>query len=321
MISRRLLRVKVLQMLYAYYKNDDRSLAKSEKELFFSIGKAYDLYHYLLLLLVDVAFIAEKKIEAGRNKLIPTPVDIHPNTRFIENKLLKQLADNVQLNSYVETHTISWADQDGFVRGLYKTITESDLYSNYMNAENNDFAADKKLVEKIFMNIIAKDENFYSLMEDKSIYWNDEIEFILSMVVRTVKQFKADDNEHTSLLPLFKDSDDEEFVKVLFRKTVLKHEENLGLIKENTKNWDLERIAFMDILIMEMSLTEIQEFKSIPVKASFNEYLEIAKYYSTENSSTFINGLLDKMIKDLQKEGKINKIGRGLIEQSKTVKS
>lgn len=308
-------------MLYAYYKNDDRSLAKAERELFFSIGKAYDLYHYLLLLLVDVAFIAEKKIEAGRNKLIPTPVDIHPNTRFIENKLLKQLADNVQLNSYVDTHTISWADQDGFVRGLYKTITESDLYSKYMNAENNDFAADKKLVEKIFMNIIAKDENFYSLMEDKSIYWNDEIEFILSMVVRTIKQFKADDNEHTSLLPLFKDSDDEEFVKVLFRKTVLKHEENLGLIKGNTQNWDLERIAFMDILIMEMSLTEIQEFNSIPVKASFNEYLEIAKYYSTENSSTFINGLLDKMIKDLQKEGKVNKIGRGLIEQSKTVKS
>ena len=321
MISRRLLRVKVLQMLYAYYKNDERSLAKAEKELFFSVGKAYDLYHYLLLLLVDVAFIAEKKVEAGRNKLVPSPVDIHPNTRFIENKLLKQLADNVQLNSYVESHSISWADQEGFVRGLYKTITESDLYSNYMNAENNDFAADKKLVEKIFMNIIAKDDNFYSIMEDKSIYWNDEIEFILSMVVRTIKQFKADDNEHVSLMSLFKDSDDEEFVRVLFRKTVLKHEENLGLIKKNTKNWDLERIAFMDILIMEMSLTEIQEFQSIPVKASFNEYLEIAKFYSTENSSTFINGLLDKMIKDLQNEGKINKIGRGLIEQSKVVKS
>ena len=321
MISRRLLRVKVLQMLYAFYKNDDRSLAKAEKELLFSIGKAYDLYHYLLLLLVDVAFIAEKKIEAGRNKLVPNPVDIHPNTRFIENKLLKLLADNVQLKSYVETNCISWADQEGFVNGLYKTITESDLYSKYMNAENNDFAADKKFVEKIFMNILARDENFYSLMEDKSIYWNDEIEFILSMVVRTIKQFKEGDNEHVSLMSLFKDSDDEEFVKVLFRKTILKHDENLVLIKENTKNWDLERIAFMDILILEMSLTEIQEFNSIPVKASFNEYLEIAKYYSTENSSTFINGLLDKMIKDLQKEGKINKIGRGLIEQSKTVKS
>jgi len=209
MISRRLLRVKVLQMLYAYYKNDDRSLAKAEKELFFSIGKAYDLYHYLLLLLVDVAFIAEKKIEAGRNKLVPTPVDLHPNTRFIENKVLKQLAENVQLSSYVENNSISWADQDGFVRGLYKTITESDLYSNYMNAEKNDFAADKKFVEKIFMTILAKDENFYALMEDKSIYWNDEIEFILSMVVRTVKQSKENDDQYTSLLPLFKDSDDE----------------------------------------------------------------------------------------------------------------
>jgi len=289
--------------------------------LFFSIGKAYDLYHYLLLLLVDVAFIAEKKIEAGRNKLVPTPVDIHPNTRFIENKVLKQLAENVQLSGYVESNSISWADQDGFVRGLYKTITESDLYSNYMNAEKNDYAADKKIVEKIFMNILAKDENFYALMEDKSIYWNDEIEFILSMVVRTIKQSKENDDQYTSLLSLFKDSDDEEFVRVLFRKSVLKHEENLKMIKDNTKNWDLERIAFMDILIMEMSLTEIQEFKSIPVKASFNEYLEIAKFYSTNNSSTFINGLLDKMVKDLQKDGKITKLGRGLIEESKAVKS
>lgn len=321
MISRRLLRVKVLQMLYAYYKNDDRSLAKAEKELFFSIGKAYDLYHYLLLLFVDVAFIAEKKIEAGRNKLVPTPVDLHPNTRFIENKVLKQLAENVQLLSYIDRNTISWADQDGFVRGLYKTITESDLYSNYMNAESNDYAADKKFIEKIFMNILAKDENFYDLMEDKSIYWNDEIEFILSMVVRTIKQSKPNDDQNASLLPLFKDSDDEEFVRVLFRKTVIKHEENSKLINDNTKNWDLERIAFMDILIMEMSLTEIQEFKSIPVKASFNEYLEIAKFYSTNNSSTFINGLLDKIVKDLQKEGKIIKLGRGLIEESKTVKS
>ncbi len=321
MISRRLLRVKVLQMLYAYYKNDDRSLAKAEKELFFSIGKAYDLYHYLLLLLVDVAFIAEKKIEAGRNKLVPTPVDIYPNTRFIENKVLKQLAENIQLNSYVDTNTISWDNEEGFVRGLYKTILESDLYSNYMNAETNNFATDKKLVEKIFMSILAKDEDFYALMEDKSIYWNDEIEFILSMVVRTIKQFKEGDNEHTSLLPLFKDSDDEEFVRTLFRKTILKHEENSSLINENTKNWDLERIAFMDILIMEMSLTEIQEFKSIPVKASFNEYLEIAKFYSTNNSSTFINGLLDKMVKDLKKEGKVNKLGRGLIEESKIAKS
>jgi len=319
MISRRLLRVKVLQMLYAYYKNDDRSLAKSEKELFFSIGKAYDLYHYLLLLLVDVAFIAEKKIEAGRNKLVPTPVDLHPNTRFIENEVLKQLAENVQLMSYVERNSISWADQEGFVNGLYKTITESDLYSKYMNAEKNDYAADKKFVEKIFMNILAKDEDFYALMEDKSIYWNDEIEFILSMVVRTIKQSKPGDDQNTSLLPLFKDSDDEEFVRVLFRKTVLKHDENLKQIQDNTKNWDLERIAFMDILIMEMSLTEIQEFKSIPVKASFNEYLEIAKFYSTSNSSPFINGLLDKMVKDLQKEGKITKLGRGLIEESKTV--
>jgi len=313
MISRRLLRVKVLQLLYAYYKNQDRTIAKAEKELFFSVGKAYDLYHYLLLLIVDLAFLAEKKIETAKNKIIPTEEDLNPNTKFIDNKVIRQLAENRQLSGYASTNTITWTDQEDFVRSLFEKLIHSDLYINYLESDKNSYQVDKKFVEKFFLNFLATDEDFYSLMEEKSIYWNDEIEFIISMVLKTIKSFDEKDDENTTLMSLFKDKDDEDFMKMLFRKAVVNHKEHLDMIEQNTKNWELDRIAFMDILIMELALTEIMEFKNIPVKVSFNEYLEIAKHYSTENSSNFINGILDKMITDLKTDGEIKKVGRGLI--------
>jgi N utilization substance protein B len=313
MISRRLLRVKVLQLLYAYYKNQDRTIAKAEKELFFSVGKAYDLYHYLLLLIVEMAFVAEKKIDTARNKIIPTHEDLNPNTKFIDNKLIRQLADNIQLNSYAETNTINWAEQDDYIRMVFDRLMESDLYNNYMSAEEHSYEEDKKFVEKFYMKLVAADEDFYSLMEEKSIYWNDEIEFIISMVVKTIKGFNENDDQHTAIMSLFKDKEDEEFVRTLFRKAVINHTDHVAEIESNTKNWDLERIAFMDILIMELALTEIKEFKNVPVKVSFNEYLEIAKYYSTANSSNFINGILDKMVKEMRESGGVKKVGRGLV--------
>ncbi|PXY01021.1 transcription antitermination factor NusB [Marinifilum breve] len=313
MISRRLLRVKVLQLLYAYYKNQDRTIAKAEKELFFSIGKAYDLYHYLLLLIVELAFVSEKKIETAKAKIIPTQEDLNPNTRFIDNKVIRQLAENIQLNSYAESNTITWTDQEDYIRLLFDKLVNSDLYIDYMNAENNSYQDDKKFVEKFFLTLVAADEDFYSLMEEKSIYWNDEIEFIISMVIKTIKGLKENDDQHTSIMSLFKDDEDEDYVKTLFRKAVVNHTEHVEMIQKNTKNWDLERIAFMDILIMELALTELKEFPNVPVKVSFNEYLEIAKFYSTSNSSNFINGILDKLVKELKENGKVKKVGRGLV--------
>jgi N utilization substance protein B len=314
MISRRLLRVKVLQVLYAYYKNQDRTIANAERELFFSVGKAYDLYHYLLLLVVDVAYISERKIEKSRSKIIPSHQDLNPNTRFIDNAVIKQLSENIQLKGYSSSNTINWTDQEDYVRILHDKLINSDLYSDYMNAETCSYSDDKKFVEKFFTHIIAADEDFYSVMEEKSIYWNDEIEFIISMVVKTIKGLSKDDDVYASLMSLYKDKDDELYVKTLFRKAIINHSEHLELIKKNTKNWDLERIAFMDILIMELALTEIKEFESVPVKVSFNEYLEIAKFYSTSNSSNFINGILDKMVQELKEKGSVKKVGRGLIE-------
>ncbi|GAB7087130.1 transcription antitermination factor NusB [Marinifilum fragile] len=313
MISRRLLRVKVLQLLYAYYKNQDRTIAKAEKELFFSIGKAYDLYHYLLLLIVELAFVSEKKIDTAKAKIIPTHEDLNPNTRFIDNKVIKQLAENIQLNSYAESNTITWTDQEDYIRLLFDKLVKSDLYINYMNAEKNSYQDDKKFVEKFFLTLVAADDDFYSLMEEKSIYWNDEIEFIISMVIKTIKGLNENDDQYTSLMSLFKDAEDEDYVKTLFRKAVVNHTEHVEMIQKNTKNWDLERIAFMDILIMELALTELKEFPNVPVKVSFNEYLEIAKFYSTSNSSNFINGILDKLVKELKENGKVKKVGRGLV--------
>ncbi|WP_372752233.1 transcription antitermination factor NusB [Labilibaculum sp.] len=314
MISRRLLRVKVLQVLYAYYKNQDRTIANAEKELFFSVGKAYDLYHYLLLLIVDVALVSERKIEKSREKIIPSHQDLNPNTRFIDNAVIKQLEENIQLKAYASSNTINWTDQEDYVRILHDKLMNSDLYREYMNAETCTYSDDKKFVEKFYTHIIAADEDFYGVMEEKSIYWNDEVEFIISMVVKTIKGFSKDDDVYASLLSLYKDKDDELYVKTLFRKAIINHPEHLELIKKNTKNWDLERIAYMDILIMELALTEIKEFESVPVKVSFNEYLEIAKFYSTGNSSNFINGILDKMVQELKEKGGIKKVGRGLID-------
>jgi len=313
MISRRLLRVKVLQLLYAYYKNQDRTIAKAEKELFFSIGKAYDLYHYLLLLIVELAFVAERKIDTAREKIIPTHEDLNPNTKFIDNRVIKQLAENIQLKAYASSNTISWDDQEDYIKVLFDKLINSDLYIKYMESDQNSFQEDKKFVEKFFLSLLATDEDFYSLMEEKSIYWNDEIEFIISMVLKTVKSFKETDDQDTAIMSLFKDKDDEVYVRDLFRKAVVNHTDHVELIQKNTKNWDLERIAYMDILIMELALTEIKEFPSVPVKVSFNEYLEIAKFYSTSNSSNFINGILDKLVKELKDNGSVKKVGRGLV--------
>ncbi len=313
MISRRLLRVKVLQMLYAFHKNENQTINNAERELFFSIGKAYDLYHYLLLLIVEMQQISDKKIATAKEKLVPTHEDLNPNTRFIDNLLIQQLAENIQLNSYAEKNTITWNDQEDFLRILYQQLIASDLYNNYMNATESSYDADKKFVEKFFIQFLAENDDFYAMLEEKSIYWNDESEFIISMIVKSIKSFKESDDQNLALPSLFKDKEDEMFVRDLFRKSLMNHADNVKMIEANTKNWELERIAFMDVLIMEMALTELTDFKAIPVNVTLNEYLEIAKHYSTDKSSAFINGILDKLVKQLTEEGKIKKSGKGLM--------
>lgn len=313
MISRRIIRIKVLQILYAFFTTPDTSINNTEKELFFSLQKTYDLYHYLLGLVIEIEKFAEERIEMGKKKHRPTSADLYPNTRFVNNQLIAQLKNNISLTKYLESSKLTWAGEEDLIRKLYLSLLELDFYNEYMEAVQNSYADDRKLVEDIFKYLILDSEDIESLLEEQSIYWNDDLDFVVSMILKTFKKFKEFSDERQALLPMFKDDEDRQFAKDLYRKVVLNHTENEVLIKQHTVNWDIERIAFIDSLILELALSEFLYFPSIPTKVTMNEYIELSKYYSTEKSRNFINGILDKALKDLKKADKIRKAGRGLI--------
>lgn len=316
MISRRQLRIKALQSLYAYYASGREDMGRSEKELHFNIGKAFELYHYLLILIIDIILYAESRMELARNKRIPTHEDLHPNTRFIDNALVDQLRNNAQLLRYADQHKLNWSNYPELIKELYTKIIASEEFSLYMSAAESGYSEDKKFVTHIFTHLIFPSELLASILEEQSIYWNDDLEFITSMIVKTIKKFKDEDGPEKLLMELYKNEEDREYVVRLFRQTILHREEYMEYIKQNTRNWDLERIAFMDILIMQMAIAELIGFPSIPTKVSLNEYLEISKYYSTSKSNVFINGVLDKVMLQLKEERKILKKGRGLIGEN-----
>ncbi len=315
MISRRQLRIKVLQTLYAYYQADNDQLNLAEKELQKNINKSYDLYHYLLVMIMEISNLAESRIEIGRNKRIPSREDLNPNTRFVENRLTHQLRYSEQLLRYADAAKLSWVDYPELIKEMYKLILEDEGYQEYMNLESSSYADDKKIIIRLFTNIILPNENLESVLEEQSIYWNDDLEFMISMLIKTIKRFKEDE-EDVKLLELYKNPEDKDFAIGLFRKSILNRNEYLEYIKNNTKNWDLDRIAFMDILIMQMAIAELVGFSSIPTKVTLNEYLEISKYYSTSKSNVFINGVLDKVAADLREQNLISKTGRGLIGEN-----
>ncbi len=313
MISRRLLRIKVLQVLYAYYTAEQKDLHTSEKELHFSINKSFELYNYLLLLIREIANYAESRIEIAANKRIPTFEDINPNRRFVNNLLIRQFTDNIQINKYLSNNRISWVKYPELIKELYGSIIESAEYIKYMSSEEPGYAEDKKLIAKIYSDFILPNESFSQVLEEQSIYWNDDQEYVISMVLKTIKRYNESDGSDKNLLELYKNKEDRDFVVDLFRKSVVRRKECLDLIESTASNWDLERIAFMDILIMQLAITEMLEFPSIPTKVTLNEYLDISKYYSTEKSNNFINGVLDKILTHLKEKDMIRKSGRGLI--------
>jgi N utilization substance protein B len=316
MISRRLLRIKALMSLYAFNRREDDDLAKAEKELMFSIGKTYDLYHYLLLLVLEVNDIAENKIEQALHKKIPTPADLNPNRRFIDNQVISQIRKNSAFKKYIFSSKLTWVNFSHIPRLLYNKMISWEVYDEYMNSEINNYQSDKKFIIRLITELFSESEDLLYSLEEQSIYWNDDIEYVLVMIEKTLKKFKADSGENTGLMPLFKNDEDEEFVKVLFRKTVLRTGEFSELIDSNTTNWEVERIALMDILVMQLAITEVLEFPEIPVKVTLNEYIEIAKYYCTSKSSTFVNGILDNIVKEIRGKGLIKKFGRGLVGES-----
>lgn len=316
MISRRLLRIKTLQICYAYFKSSEQSLNQAEKELFFSIQKSYDLYHYLLLLIIDIAGYAESRAELARQKRMPTKEDLNPNMRFIDNKLIKLLSENRDLKRYLSENKLSWVNSPELIKNLYNEIRESELYSEYMTKENSGFNDDKKFISNVYSKIIVNFEPLHQNLEEQSIFWNDDADFVIGMIIKTLRSFKASSDDTVKLMPLFKDNEDKDFVKKLFRRAILNHKEHEELISKFIKNWDVERVAFMDIAVMSLAVSEMVEFPEIPVKVSLDEYIEIAKFYSTEKSNIFINGILDKVVEHLKDNGKIKKTGRGLIGEA-----
>lgn len=314
MISRRLLRIKVLHILYAFNQKEDDTLANSEKELIFSVNKSYDLYHYFFLLITDIFRYAEQRMDIARNKNFPTYEDLHPNTRFIDNKVYHQLLENDKLNSYLLNQKLSWVNDEDLIRNLFNDLKDSPAYQKYMSLPTASYKDDMALIIFMISELFAHSENLLTNLEEKSIYWNDDAEFMLGMLIKTLQGFKESAKGGGPLLPLFKNDEDLDFVKQLYRKVLLSKTENEALIHQFASNWELERIAFMDILIINMAIAEVLNFPGIPVKVTLNEYIEIAKEYSTDKSSVFINGVLDKIVNHLKDSKKVKKAGRGLME-------
>lgn len=314
-LTRRHIRIKVLQALYAYFKSNNDNYVAGEKELFFSLNKMYDMYLLYFLVFGEVVRLAENRIEDGKKKRLPSEADLNPNLKFVENKVIKLITENKALNSKSDQRKLNWINEDDAMRKLFKEIRESELYEAYMNSGESSFEEDKVFATKLFKKIIANFEFIHHIFEEKSIYWVDDIDLVCSMVLKSIKQFNDKSDEFDDILTLYKEGDDEEeFAKILFRRTVDQDKSNSKVINERTKNWEVERIASMDVLLMKMALTEAREFNQIPVKVTMNEYIEVSKFYSTPKSNTFINGILDKLFTDMKSSGEISKIGRGLIE-------
>ena len=307
MINRVLIRLKIVQIVYAYYQNGGKNLDTAEKELFFSLSKAYDLYNYLLLLMVEVTKQANKRLNAAKNKLVPTKEELFPNTKFVENRFIAQLEVNKQLLEFSNNQKKTWENEADFVKTLCDKILESDIYKEYMASETSSYEEDRELWRKLYKNIIFNNIELDQVLEDQSLYWNDDKEIVDTFVLKTIKRFDEKNGAKQELLPEFKDEEDQDFARRLFRRTILDADYYRHLISENTKNWDLDRVAFMDVVIMQIALAEILSFPNIPVSVSLNEYVEIAKLYSTPKSGGFINGTLDGIVNSLKKENKLTK--------------
>ena len=307
MINRNLIRIRVVQVVYAWYKNTTKDLLSAEKELMYSMQKSYDLYYYMLLLMVEVTNMYESRIEVKRSKLLPSQEDLNPNTRLIDNKFIQQLKQNVQFNKYLAERPLVWDNNEPFVKKLLDSILASDLYKEYSDSETSTYETDKEFWRKAFKQFIYLNEELDDLLEDESIYWNDDVEIVQSFVLKTIKRFSEAEGSKQALLPMFKDEEDKQYAITLLCNTISNEKEYRTLIEQNVDKWDFDRISFMDLVIMQTALAEIETFKSIPISVSLNEYIEIAKSYSTPKSGLFINGILDAIVVKLKTENRIFK--------------
>jgi len=314
MLNRRHLRIKVLQLLYAFHQSSSSNPLNAEKELAVSLDRLYDMYVFLLLTFDEMKRAAENKIEDKKRKMRPTEEDLHPNLKFVNNAVFRELENSSPLKELSKKRKVNWTGVEAqeMFRKMFLVVLESEVYTLYLNDEKSDFETDRNFAIQFFKEQIANSELLYHFFDEKSVYWMDDLDLCCTMVLKSLKTLK--EGEPFEPLPLYKDEEDEAtFVKDLLLKTILHDQLHQDLVTDLAKNWEADRIAKMDMLMIKMGLTELMYFNSIPTKVTINEYIEISKYYSTPKSNIFINGILDKAVEKLTAEKKIVKIGRGLI--------
>ncbi|MBR2025820.1 MAG: transcription antitermination factor NusB [Alistipes sp.] len=312
MLSRRILRTKVVKAVYAHTQCEGITPVASEKNLVTSINKAYDLYFHLLALVPEIAEYAAERIRIGENKKLPTYDDLHPNRKFVDNKVIARLVGDEGLQAEISARKLSWKDNRDLIVALYNALVRQPFYMKYMASDDHSFREDAQLVSDIYMTMLEEFEPLESALEAQSILWNDDLGFILTMVSRTILSMR-ESHEEVKLMEQFKSEDDLDYAKTLLRYAIAGYERISLLLDNSLQNWDIERVALMDQIILITAIAEAESFPSIPVRVTMNEYIDIAKCYSTLSSGGFINGILDRIISQLVDEGKIVKSGKGLL--------
>lgn len=306
MINREIIRIKIVQLTYAYYQNGNKNIDSAEKELFFSLSKAYDLYNYMLALIVSITKEARRQIEIVQSRARREGTDM-PSQKFAYNRFALQLEENKMLNDFIETQKKTWDNEIEFVRKLYKQITESQIYKDYMADTDDSYAADRELWRKVYRTLIQENEELDALLEEQSLYWNDDKEIVDTFVLKTIKRFDEKNTAKQELLPEYDSEEDRDYARKLFRATIMNADEYQRYMSEASHNWDFNRLAYMDIVIMQIALAEIMTFPTIPISVTINEFVDIAKLYSTPRSGGYINGMLDAIARHLIQTGRLMK--------------
>jgi len=306
MINREIIRIKIVQLTYAYYQNGNKNIDSAEKELFFSLSKAYDLYNYLLALMVSVAREARRRLEIAQSKAAREGTEA-PSTKFVYNRFTLQLAENKQLLDFMETQKKTWNDEPEFVGKLYEQITDSVIYKEYMASSEDSYESDRELWRKLYRTLIQDNDDLDALLEEMSLYWNDDKGIVDTFVLKTIKRFDEQNGRNQPLLPEYASDEEKDFARKLFRATIMNADEYQRYMSEASRNWDFSRLAYMDVVIMQIAIAEMLTLPNIPISVTINEYVEIAKLYSTYKSGGYINGMLDAIARHLIRTGRLMK--------------
>ena len=306
MINREIIRIKIVQLTYAYYQNGNKNIDTAEKELFFSLSKAYDLYNYMLALIVAVNKEATRRNEVlvQRAKREGTA---EPSQKFVFNRFAIQLAENIQLNEFMSTQKSGWDENASFVSSLLEKIEQSDIYQNYMNSTDDSYDADRELWRKLYRTFIQDNDEIDTILEDMSLYWNDDKTIVDTFVLKTIKRFDEQNGAKQELLQEWDSEEEKDFARKIFRAAILNADEYQRAMSEASRNWDFSRLAFMDIILMQIAIAEMMTLPNIPISVTINEYVEIAKFYSTPKSAGYINGMLDGIARNLVESGRLAK--------------